>query len=79
MIPIQPFISNKGRKMSFKEGYGQARADAILRINEMLSYIEGSLRDPLEKPTEEAKKKLHAQKEMLRWMRSSLKGLKSPR
>ena len=68
----------------YRNGYGQAKADCVKRINELLAEVEDALhnRDPRFRflPEGETKRRLLERRETLRWMRMVLKStVKCPR
>jgi hypothetical protein len=68
----------------YRNGYGQCKADAIIRVNELLVEVEDALHNPDPRfralPEGEVKQKLLNRRETLRYMRMVLKTtLKCPR
>lgn len=68
----------------YRNGYGQGKADAIERINELLREVECALHKPDPrfriKPEGEVKQKLLHRRETLRWLRMVFKQtMKCPR
>lgn len=61
----------------YRNGYGQAKADSIDRINELLREVEDAMRYPDPRfgitPSDEAKKVLRIKRDTLRWMRTVIK------
>lgn len=61
----------------YRNGYGQAKADCIGRINELLQEVEDAFHNPDPRfrklPEGELKQKLLFQREILRWLRMTIK------
>ncbi len=65
----------------YSEGYGQAKADILHRLNEALKLVHSEVNsaEPGFEPSEKQKAALVQKREALRWVRSLVKSIKSSR
>lgn len=77
MVPFLSFFNGRNMSNEYRDGYGQAKADCVMRINDLLGEVEDAINKPDPRfkglPNPEIRKELVTKRDTLRWMRMVIK------